>query len=375
MGLSYPNYYYGSLDMLFILALILPLLITIAWVIVIIVILVQPENAIRRAKQKESAKRAIYGKKGMLFLCDLVVGLICCIPILNLIIGPALNLGIKRIYLGVTQDRKPEVRDSFSGMESFGKAWVLSFLVGLFTFLWAIIPIAGIWLGIQKRLSYSMSTYILAESPQIGSLEAIEISKRMMHGHKMELFALELSFIGWNLLGIITFGIVPLVFTNYYYRTTYTNFYLAVKAQWLAGEGRNYQGGYIPHQEYMPPYGNNNNYHQRNNARLNMQGGTITGVSGMYNGAVFPLPADEELIFGRDSAQCHIVITRDAEKISRKHMSIYIDNTSGAYIVTDYSSNGTYLSDGTRLKPYTPTKVSPGATIYLSKPNNSFRVG
>jgi len=101
----------------------------------------------------------------------------------------------------------------------------------------------------------------------------------------------------------------------------------------------------------------------------------IIGVTGMYRGAVFPLDNDEELIIGRDAMLSHIVITENAEKISRKHINISFDSYENVYMVTDLSSNGTYLEDGTRLIANIPVKLGRGTVIYLAKKENTFRLG
>jgi len=99
---------------------------------------------------------------------------------------------------------------------------------------------------------------------------------------------------------------------------------------------------------------------------------SIVCVAGMYKGAVFPLPDDEVLVFGRDAKQCHIIISENSEKISRKHLTISFDPYNGVYVVTDNSSNGTYLSSGSRLASNIPVELRRGTTIYLAKRNNSF---
>ena len=52
-----------------------------------------------------------------------------------------------------------------------------------------------------------MTYYIAEDDPSLGINEAIDRSREMMYGHKMDLFLLDLSFIGWFLLGIVTCGI------------------------------------------------------------------------------------------------------------------------------------------------------------------------
>jgi len=105
------------------------------------------------------------------------------------------------------------------------------------------------------------------------------------------------------------------------------------------------------------------------------KGGMIHGVSGMYGGADLPLQRNEELTFGRGAEFCHIVIADDTGKISRKHASVSMDSRTGDYVVTDFSSNGTFLGNGTRLLPNTPTRLPPGTTIYLADPENCFLLG
>lgn len=73
-----------------------------------------------------------------------------------------------------------------------------------------------------------MSMYILAENKGKAALECINESKSMTNGHKMELFVLGLSFIGWALLGCITFGIA-FIWVMPYMNATYANAYNSLK--------------------------------------------------------------------------------------------------------------------------------------------------
>ena len=61
--------------------------------------------------------------------------------------------------------------------------------------------------GIIKAFSYAATFYLLREHPEMGAKEAITTSRAIMDGHKMEAFILGLSFIGWWLLVIVTFGL------------------------------------------------------------------------------------------------------------------------------------------------------------------------
>jgi len=191
-----------------------------------------------RAELKANAKRQIKGNIGILFLCFLIFYLIYFaagfvlefIPFGNLvstfIILPAFALSIAHIYLNLTVGTKPAVGDIFCGFDDFWSAFKVTFLTALFVFLWSLLLIIP---GIVKAYSYYMSVYILAENKGKPALECISESKELTNGHKMDLFVLELSFIGWGLLCIVTLGIAAIWVTPYM-GTTIANAYQALKA-------------------------------------------------------------------------------------------------------------------------------------------------
>ena len=179
------------------------------------------------------AKAQIKGNIGVLFLVTLVATLITValefIPTIGSVasaaLGPMFTLAVTIIYLKLAEGEKPAVGDLFTQFNQIWPAFKVNFLVGLFTALWTMLLIIP---GIIKGISYSQAMYILAENPEIGALEAINRSKAMMEGHKMEYFVLGLSFIGWTLLVGITFGIAG-IWVMPYMTATMTNFYNKVK--------------------------------------------------------------------------------------------------------------------------------------------------
>jgi uncharacterized membrane protein YhaH (DUF805 family) len=100
----------------------------------------------------------------------------------------------------------------------------------------------------------------------------------------------------------------------------------------------------------------------------------IVGVDGMYKGGLFPIEPNEEIIIGRDSALAHIVIDKGAAKVSRKHCGIVYDANRRMYTVYDYSSNGTFKEDGSRLLANTGNLLPRGTLISLGNRNNSLRL-
>lgn len=191
-----------------------------------------------RAELKMAAKQQIKGKIGILFVITLVIAVISgiasfvlgLIPVVgslaaSIIVTPAFALSVVRIYLNVVKGNAPELNDAFTGFDDFWAAFKVTFLVGLFTFLWSLLFVIP---GIIKSISYSMSMYVLAENKGKPALECIAESKKMTEGHKMELFVLALSFIGWAFVGAITFGIAYIWITPYM-QATMTNAYNYLK--------------------------------------------------------------------------------------------------------------------------------------------------
>ena len=101
--------------------------------------------------------------------------------------------------------------------------------------------------------------------------------------------------------------------------------------------------------------------------------GRITVVSGEHQGKTFTFRAGEEMILGRDPAFSSIVF--QYPKVSRRHCGIRFDAASGNYQVTDYSSNGTRLSNGAMVSAGSYTTIAPGTVIYLGNQHEAIQVG
>ena len=188
---------------------------------------------------KTKAKADIAGKVGILFLITLVIGvitglaslLLSLVPmgslVVSIVVTPAFALSIATVYLGVARGKTPILEDAFGGFRDFFAAFKVNFFVGLFTFLWSLLFFIP---GIIKGISYSMSIYILAEDPKKNAMDCIRESTEMMEGKKMDYFLMTLSFIGWGILILLSFGIVG-IWAIPYMSATYANFYLANKKE------------------------------------------------------------------------------------------------------------------------------------------------
>ena len=190
-----------------------------------------------RAEIKAQAKQQLKGKVWWLFLCTLIVSglamILGMIPLVGVIavyvIAPPLSLGLIMVYLSVTYGEDVQINTLFDGFRNnyFGKSILLFLMVIFFTMLWSLLFVIP---GIIKAYSYSMSFYILAENPDMTAREALNESKEIMKGNKLNFFILELSFFFWLLLVVVTFGIAA-IYVEPYMQLTYANFYHNIKRQ------------------------------------------------------------------------------------------------------------------------------------------------
>ncbi|HYE69832.1 MAG TPA: DUF975 family protein [Anaerovoracaceae bacterium] len=120
-----------------------------------------------------------------------------------LITGP-MTLGYAMFAISIFRKRETSPAEVFYGFERFGKAFGLYIVMIIFVLLWSLLLIVP---GIIAAFRYSMCFYILADNPNIGIMEALNESKKMMRGNKWKFFCLNISFIGWGILCLLTLGI------------------------------------------------------------------------------------------------------------------------------------------------------------------------
>jgi len=147
-----------------------------------------------------------------------------------LILGGPLTLGLIGYFLKKARGEQVRLENLFDGFNFFVTSFLLYLLQTIFIGLWSLLFIIP---GIVKSFSYSMAFFILHDNPDIGAVEAINQSKKMMYGHKGKLFGLCLSFLGWGILCCFTFGI-GFLWLYPYISLSVTNFYEDLKQNQLA---------------------------------------------------------------------------------------------------------------------------------------------
>ena len=129
-----------------------------------------------------------------------------------IILNGPLSLGYYRFHQDIVREENLNLGTLFAGMKTFGRGFCLMLLQAIYTFLWMLCLIVP---GIMAMYSYAMTYYIANDHPEMTAKEAITASKEMMKGNRWRLFCLEISFIGWEILGAIPLGLGSYVVAPY----------------------------------------------------------------------------------------------------------------------------------------------------------------
>ena len=142
----------------------------------------------------------------------------------------------RRLFLTARTYKKVHISDTrpFWNVGRWLRAAGTMLVLDIFQGLW-LLTIVGYFIKIH---SYFAVPYIVAEKPDIDAGEAIMISRKMMDGHKMELFKYELSMIGWIVLGALTFGLSDIFYGAAYRTAAYTEFYVRIREEALQKDPR-----------------------------------------------------------------------------------------------------------------------------------------
>ena len=168
---------------------------------------------------RERAWSALDGKLGQAALVMLIFAVIASVvSSISFGAGSILLLPMEFAFtvaflLMVRGEKDPEVADLFNVYrDRFERTFLVELLMKIYTFLWSLLFVIP---GIVKSYSYAMAPYLLQDHPEMTASQAIDESMRIMDGNKMNLFMLDLSFIGWWLLVLLTGGLLSFIVAPY----------------------------------------------------------------------------------------------------------------------------------------------------------------
>lgn len=160
---------------------------------------------------------------GFLIVFTIVYVVIMAIYLLyaTFILNPV-DLGCRRFFFK-TLNQKAEVKEvAFAFDNNYKNVAKIMFFRDLYIMLWSFLFIIP---GIVKSYEYMMIPYLLAENPNLTKEQAFAISKQMMTGQKWRTFVLHLSFFWWDVLSLITAGIVSVFYVQPYRNLTFAALY------------------------------------------------------------------------------------------------------------------------------------------------------
>ena len=139
-------------------------------------------------------------------------------------LGSFIGVGYAKFNLNLVDKKNAAFETLFEYFSHWKTTTIARLLRALYVFLWSLLFIIP---GIVAGFSYAMTDYILAEDPELTADEAISQSKSIMMGNKWRFFCLQFSFIGWDILATLAFGIGHLWLTPYK-QAAYAAFYREV---------------------------------------------------------------------------------------------------------------------------------------------------
>ena len=143
------------------------------------------------------------------------------------LLGCVLSAGWILYHLGVRRGKVMPYDTLFEGFSFAGKIILLHVLMGVFVFLWACLFIVP---GIIAAYRYRFALYNLCENPELGVMDALNMSKQQTRGYKLDLFVLDVTFLGWSFLCVLTAGILSIWITPYIQQTN-LGYFEAIKAE------------------------------------------------------------------------------------------------------------------------------------------------
>ena len=146
--------------------------------------------------------------------------------VLSIVVFNPLQVGAQRFFITCRNENASLNELTYAFSHSYGNVVKTMFLRSLYVFLWSLLFVIP---GIIKAYEYRMIPYILAENPNMDTKSVFARTKTMMDGEKWNAFVLDLSFIGWWILGALTCCILSVFYVNPYYYLTCTELYFTLK--------------------------------------------------------------------------------------------------------------------------------------------------
>lgn len=194
------------------------------------------DRSLLKTNARAQLDNSIFSSKWLYgVLVCLITALVSCVVtapigfIIALLVGGPIFYGAKRLYLRQARDGGAmNMKEILCGFrEDYGGVFLLSLMLAVFILLWSLLLVVP---GVIKALSWSMAYYVKNDHPEYDWKQCMQASAQLTEGHKGEIFMLELSFIGWYLVGSLCLGVGTL-WVRAYNEATMAQCYEWLRAQ------------------------------------------------------------------------------------------------------------------------------------------------
>ena len=155
------------------------------------------------------------------FLAAVVLGVIFTVGIVGSIVHALLanpiEVGGRRFFEKNANDPTTQFNTMFEGFQDYGRVLVTMLIRDVFILLWTLLLIIP---GAMKAYSYRLVPYLVKDRPELSPMEVLAESEAMMRGNRWQAFVMDLSFLGWLLLGVVTLNLGNIFWTNPYMSAT-----------------------------------------------------------------------------------------------------------------------------------------------------------
>ena len=161
----------------------------------------------------------------IVMILTVVLGLTAAVLLKLFLLNP-LEVGCNRFFKKNIEAAPAQFSAIGEGFGDYGHVFGTLFLRDLFIWLWSLLLVIP---GIIQAYAYRMVPYILKDEPELSPKEVLKRSKEMMKGSKWHTFLLDLSFLGWYLLGLLTMGVLNFFWTEPYKQSTNAALYVELR--------------------------------------------------------------------------------------------------------------------------------------------------
>ena len=187
-------------------------------------------GAATASQSKENAENIVNGVNPnfwqMLAIGGLAIILVIAVILIDIFLINPLKVGCNNFFLCNRRNSNTDLYALEIGFKSnYKNTVVVMFMTQLYIALWSLLFVIP---GVIKHYQYYLVEFLLSENPNMDYHEAMDTSRRLTMGHKWNIFVMELSFIGWFILGCLTLGLVNLFYTQPYYEATRAELYIAL---------------------------------------------------------------------------------------------------------------------------------------------------